>query len=214
MNICWRTTPWSWTEELQKRNGIGQLNIAFMFLFDIYGIFLYSFYAGEGICGRKPGALTQEKIKVLCRYYARAIWSNTDVGLMRKAVYASIHHCYSTDAYPQHQYCPEGADSWCFYKRGIANGDNMYDHSTRIHHALDFQRLHRPAPCTNLWETDRLLSPRQVQTTPHTERQWKLPPHSVDKVFKTQKTTPSAKWILPWQHLGRSTTLAPKNCLT
>ena len=114
-----------------------------MFLFDIYGIFLYSFYAGEGIGGRKPGALTQEKIKVLCRYYARAIWSNTDVGLMRKAVYASIHHCYSTDAYPQHQYCPEGADSWCFYKRGIANGDNMYDHSTRIHHALDFQRLHR-----------------------------------------------------------------------
>ena len=32
-----------------------------MFLFDIYGIFLYSFYAGEGIGGRKPGALTQEK---------------------------------------------------------------------------------------------------------------------------------------------------------
>ena len=32
-----------------------------MFLFDIYGIFLYSIYAGEGIGGKKPGALTQEK---------------------------------------------------------------------------------------------------------------------------------------------------------
>ena len=131
-----------------KEKWIGQLNITFMFLFDIYGIFLYSIYAGEGIGGKNRKPWPRKKIKVLCRYYARAVWSNTDVGLMRKAVYASIHHCYSTDAYPQHQYCPEGADSWCFYKRHSERWQRIWPFNT--HSSRAWISTAPQAPGTNL----------------------------------------------------------------
>ena len=120
-------------------------SVILQFFFVIYGCFLCSINAGEGIGGKKPGALTQDKIKVLCRYYAKAVWSHDDVPAMQKAiqVQASIHHLYSTHEHPRHQYCPAGADSWCFYKRGLAKKDNVYEHKKRIHHALDFERLHK-----------------------------------------------------------------------
>lgn len=120
-------------------------SVILQFFFVIYGCFLCSINAGEGIGGKKPGALTQDKIKVLCRYYAKAVWSHDDVPAMQKAiqVQACIHHLYSTDEHPRHQYCPAGADSWCFYKRGLAKKDNVYEHKKRIHHALDFERLHK-----------------------------------------------------------------------
>ena len=60
----------------------------------------------------KYGALTQDKIKVLCKYYAKAIWSNETVEDMRAAVWASLFHCYPTDANPQHMFCSKGPNSW------------------------------------------------------------------------------------------------------
>ncbi|GFO16978.1 RNA 2'-phosphotransferase, tpt1/kpta family protein [Plakobranchus ocellatus] len=38
---------------------------------------------------------------------------------MRHSILASIHHGYSTDDFQQHQFCPPGPDSWCFYKQSI-----------------------------------------------------------------------------------------------
>ena len=34
---------------------------------------------------------------------------------------ASFYHKWSTDAKPQHKYCPAGADSWCGYQKAVAS---------------------------------------------------------------------------------------------
>lgn len=39
---------------------------------------------------------------------------------MKKAILASLYHKCSTDAKPQHEYCPAGADSWCGYQKAVA----------------------------------------------------------------------------------------------
>ena len=46
---------------------------------------------------------------------------------MKNAILASLYHKCSTDAKPQHQYCPAGADSWCAYQKAVATKQN-YNH--------------------------------------------------------------------------------------
>ena len=41
---------------------------------------------------------------------------------MRRAVWASLFHCMSTDESPQHDRC---SAKWCFYLKAIENGDPM-----------------------------------------------------------------------------------------
>ena len=61
---------------------------------------------------------------------------------MKKAVWASLYHGYSTDELPQHMYCPAGADSWCFWKKSLANNVYPSGHKNRVHTPLDFNLLH------------------------------------------------------------------------
>ena len=149
VNFIQRTTSWT---------------CAFYF---VTNIFFLIFYAGAGIGGKKKGALTQAKIKTLCQYYSKAIWANDNVEDMRKAVLASIHHCYSTDDHPQHQYCPDGDDSWCFYKRAMTKRDtNPYDHEKRVHNYLDYERLHKHLePIYDRLTEDDLLSRCKLHMT-------------------------------------------------
>lgn len=46
---------------------------------------------------------------------------------MKNAILATLYHKCSTDAKPQHQYCPAGADSWCAYQKAVATKQN-YNH--------------------------------------------------------------------------------------
>jgi hypothetical protein len=74
---------------------------------------------GEVIGGR--GGLTDEMIKKLSNYFGKAIKDNThSVEEMQAAIWAGYYHTISTDDNPQHDRCPEGETSWCFFRRAEA----------------------------------------------------------------------------------------------
>lgn len=51
---------------------------------------------------------------------------------MTKAVFATLMHCESTDATPEHQNCPEGKESWCFVQKALANNATPLPHAIAI----------------------------------------------------------------------------------
>lgn len=66
----------------------------------------------RGLGGK--GKLTSSLIDELTIYYSLAIRRNHDsVEKMRDAIWATLCHKISTDKKPQHENCPEDADSWC-----------------------------------------------------------------------------------------------------
>ena len=84
---------------------------------------------GQMIGGR--GRLTDQMIDSLQIYYGMAIRSHqNDLQGMAKAIWASLMHRVSTDAKPQHQFCPTGADSWCTcgWQRMQATGAEYQHH--------------------------------------------------------------------------------------
>ena len=56
-----------------------------------------------------------------------------DVNVMRKAVGAVLYH-YSEayDPASQHQFCPQGGESWCKYQADLANGTTTYVHKSGL----------------------------------------------------------------------------------
>lgn len=72
---------------------------------------------GKTIGGR--GRLTDKRIDSFATYYGNAIRSSSDVKSMKKKIWAIFHHYRSTDAAPQHKYCPTGPDSWCKYNVAV-----------------------------------------------------------------------------------------------
>ncbi|CAH2100789.1 unnamed protein product [Euphydryas editha] len=67
--------------------------------------------------------LTVNLINKLQKYYGLAIMRNQDnVDEMYKAIWATFYHFCSTDKNPNHKNCPEGAESWCAYRRAEAEG--------------------------------------------------------------------------------------------
>lgn len=53
-------------------------------------------------------------------YFGKSIKQETTVEDMNRLIYATLRHCQSTNNKPQHNTCPDGEMSWCFYKRAIA----------------------------------------------------------------------------------------------
>lgn len=97
--------------------------------------------------------MTADKIRKLSIYYGRAIRGSKKAEDMKKAILASLYHNYSTDDFPQHQYCPPGPTSWCFYKRDVAEHKYPGGHSKRMKTFLDFERLHK-----HIWPVYERLS--------------------------------------------------------
>ena len=63
----------------------------------------------------------------LQNYYGIAIRRNVgDLDKMKKAIYASLFHCASSERRNLHSYCPEGSDSWCGFNRDRANRTSLY----------------------------------------------------------------------------------------
>ena len=87
----------------------------------------------ERLGGRRYGALTANSCNVLQSYYRNAIMKNLEKSdSMREAIMASLFHCMSTDESPEHQKCPQGPDSWCFYNKAVANGQDPPKHKDLI----------------------------------------------------------------------------------
>ena len=75
----------------------------------------------EKLGGQGSGRLTLDKCNRLQSYYRNAIQNNLgNIDDMKSAVWATLHHSMSTDAQPQHEYCPKDINSWCFYQAALA----------------------------------------------------------------------------------------------
>ena len=89
--------------------------------------------AGVVLGGRGHGRLTQATIMKLTAYYGKAVRAHpNDLDAMRDAVWATFYHATSTDEKPQHDRCPVGADSWCFYQKALATGQTSGPHRTNV----------------------------------------------------------------------------------
>ncbi|GFO37494.1 hypothetical protein PoB_006399900 [Plakobranchus ocellatus] len=60
--------------------------------------------------GRGTIRLTKETMDKLQTYYDPAIRQNSAAEEMKTAIQASLHHCFSTDATPRHDFCLSGPD--------------------------------------------------------------------------------------------------------
>lgn len=90
--------------------------------------------AKEGkLGGRRHGALTAKACNVLQSYYRNSVVKNlNDQTKMKDAIWASFLHCSSSDEHPQHENCPVGHESWCFYQKALARGENPPMHKENI----------------------------------------------------------------------------------
>ncbi|XP_076235658.1 uncharacterized protein LOC143180031 [Calliopsis andreniformis] len=83
----------------------------------------------KGIRGRKK--LTGKLIDKLTIYYGLSMRKNCNsVEEMKKAIWATFNHYSSTDEHPNHQFCPDGIDSWCtWYKAKAEEKLHTYTHT-------------------------------------------------------------------------------------
>ena len=74
---------------------------------------------GVKLGGYGHGKLREPTINKLTTYYGKAIRDNVgDAEAMARAVNATLLHASSTNEHPQHHLCPDGEESWYFFKRG------------------------------------------------------------------------------------------------
>lgn len=107
-----------------------------------------------GIGGRNK--LTAKLIDKLSVYYGLAIRRNCDSkDVMKKAIWATYYHYSSTDDNAQHEFCPEGADSWCKWQKAKAAG-TLRDF-THDYLALPKVVLNAIKPIYDDLSTDKLL---------------------------------------------------------
>ena len=64
---------------------------------------------GEHVRMRWKGLITDKTIKLLTRYYGKAIRSSTGVCVAMQVLPGE----FFTTPSPQYQYCPSGQRSWC-----------------------------------------------------------------------------------------------------
>ena len=79
------------------------------------------------------GRLTADRMDKLQTYYGLAIRRHKDeLDGMRKDIWAGWYHSTSADDHPQHQFLPDGPDSWCKFKQAVFKGET-YHHSKPLH---------------------------------------------------------------------------------
>ncbi len=102
------------------------------------GTALLKLTKGQKLGGRGQGRLTKDKAIRLQHYYRFAITADAtpNIESMRTRIWATLFHCASTDDEPQHDRCPDGIDSWCFYKRAVAADEEPPCHADNVKHAL------------------------------------------------------------------------------
>lgn len=104
--------------------------------------------------------LTDKVITRLQFYFRRGITRkvNTSEEDMRNDIMSSFEHCSSTDDNPKHHLCPKSTDSWCFYQKALASGDEPASHSTmEISFTLDADQLQRVREVYERLTTDAMM---------------------------------------------------------
>lgn len=104
--------------------------------------------------------LTDKVIDKLTFYYGQAIRRNIggSIDAVQKDILASYYHCTSTDSSPQHQHCPAGRDSWCFYRRAQATGRTASHSEMKVKFILPPKDKAKVARIYNELTDDDLLS--------------------------------------------------------
>lgn len=68
--------------------------------------------------------MTDPEIDTMQSLYRKAIIDHPgDIAGMTTACWAVYYHYISTDEDPQHDFCPDDADSWCKYQQALATGE-------------------------------------------------------------------------------------------
>lgn len=113
---------------------------------------------GVTLSGKKYGSLTEEKIVKLQNYYRCAITKNIPhVEKMKTAIFATLQHEMSTDNDPRHEKCPDGEDSWCFYRRAVAKREVPPSHKKYLGTALSMEIIQKIMPVYQRLANDELL---------------------------------------------------------
>ncbi|CAB3252833.1 unnamed protein product [Arctia plantaginis] len=88
----------------------------------------------KGIGGKGPGKLTDKVIQETTKFYGLAIRRHPDsLEDMKKEVWATYYHKCSSDKNPQHQFCPEGEDSSCKWRKAEAKNELDQFHHDKPH---------------------------------------------------------------------------------
>ena len=83
--------------------------------------------------GKTFGSLKSTSIDTYTKFFGNAVRNNKgNVAEMKKAIYATIYHCSSTDEKPHHEKCSTGPNSWCFYQAEKAKNLQPGSHSSNI----------------------------------------------------------------------------------
>lgn len=113
---------------------------------------------GITLGGVTKGSLKSKTIETLQRYYRNSIVQNLgNVQAMKSNIYATLYHCSSTDDEPRHIKCPTGEESWCFYNRAIAKGENPGKHGDCIHTPINKNVLKAVIPLYSRLAHESLL---------------------------------------------------------
>ena len=109
--------------------------------------------------GKGTGTLKKTTVVKLSSYYKSAIYSNkNDITAMRNAVLATLHHSTSTDEKYNHDYCPSGETSWCFYQKATANKKEAGPHKTNISTPLKPEYFKKLLPIYERLSSEDLLA--------------------------------------------------------
>ncbi|KAJ4440566.1 hypothetical protein ANN_08711 [Periplaneta americana] len=113
---------------------------------------------GVTLGGKEYGTLKSTTIKKLTKYYQNAIIKNKgDTNAMKSAIYATLLHSISTDSKPQHNKCPPGKSSWCFYQQAMAKGTQPPPHAENVGTPLKEAYLSKIMPIYQRLATTALL---------------------------------------------------------
>ena len=108
--------------------------------------------------GRGYGRLTDGAIKQLTTYYGKAVRNHVgDPKGMADAVNATLLHGQSTDDKPQHNLCPPGESSWCFFQRAIAKGETPGPHKEKVGTPLNETVAKEIAPVYERLSSEKLM---------------------------------------------------------
>ena len=108
--------------------------------------------------GRGQGRLTGDKIVRLESYFSSAVRNNNhSEEEMRSAIWATLLHCLSTDASPHHTRCPDGPDTWCFFKKAVARRQAPGPHAQHLGTALSHDVARELVPLYQRFSSSHLL---------------------------------------------------------
>ena len=95
--------------------------------------------------------MKKTNIVKLSSLYKASIYSNkNDSESMQKAILATLYNSTSADKNPNHHYCPNGSQSWCFYNKAEVLGEKSGKHADKITTSIKEEFFDKLLPTDNL----------------------------------------------------------------